>query len=53
MKQNMIQALPIYNSTVTYASVVKGTKTQNEENDNVSNMTDQSTEEKEKGKNPK
>ena len=52
MKQNTIQALPIYNSTVTYASVVKGTKTPNEENDNVSNMTDQSTEEKEKGKNP-
>ena len=52
MKQNTIQALPIYNSTVTYASVVKGTKTPNEENDNVSNMTDQSTEEKAKGKNP-
>jgi len=51
MKQNTIQALPIYNSTVTYASVVKGTKTPYEENDNVSNMTDQSTEEKEKGKN--
>ena len=44
MKQNTLETLPIYNSTVTYASVVKGKKTTNEDEDNVSNMTDQTAE---------
>ena len=44
MKQTTLETLPIYNSTVTYASVVKEKKTMNEDEDNVSNMTDQTAE---------
>ena len=44
MKQTTLETLPIYNSTITYVSVVKGKKTTNEDEDNVSNMTDQTAE---------
>ena len=43
-KQSTLEALPLYHSTVTYASVVKGTKYSNIEEDNVSNMTEPSNE---------
>ena len=54
MKQNTLEALPLYQSTVTYASVVKGAKASNKniDDDNVSNMTEQSIEKNENEENP-
>jgi len=43
-KQSTLEALPLYHSTVTYASVVKGKMTINTDEDNVSNMTESSNE---------
>ena len=46
MKQNTLEALALCHSTVAHASVVKGAKTNdtNIDDDNASNMTEQSTE---------
>ena len=44
VKQSTLEALPLYHSTVTYASVVKGTKYSNVEEDNMSNMIEPSNE---------
>jgi len=54
MKQNTLEALLLYQSTVTYASVVKGAKASNTniDDDNVSNMTEQSIEKNANEKNP-
>ena len=45
-KKNALESLPLYHSTVSYASVVKGVKQKHnvEENDNVSMMTENSIE---------
>ena len=42
VKRNALELLPLYYSTVTYASIVKGSKASNQTNDNVSIMTEES-----------
>ena len=42
VKRNALESLPLYHSTVTYASIVKGSKASNQINDNVSIMTEES-----------
>ena len=48
VKRSALESLPLYHSSVTYASVVKGNKVSNHQNDNVSIMTETSTENEKK-----
>ena len=52
VKRSTLESLPLYHSTVSYASVVRGHKPtkQMNENDNVSTMTEGSNEKEKRGK---